>query len=403
MMVTWLAPAAWAGLALLALPVLVHLLARQRSERVPFPSLRFVPASQLAALRRRAISNWPLLVVRLLIVLAAVAAAAAPVVVSRQRQRAWDERVARAVVITGDASRVRAIEEEAVQSAFRAATFSAAHPADALREAAEWLTQQPPAAREVVIIGDLPEGSLAARDFDVLPPHVGIRFLPGSPSEPASGVELEGSAEGADGAVSRYRLTVTPTMTQTRATYTPDSRARVPPLSIVAAPAEQPRADALLRAVLLDGVVADAQQERAVRIVFTGAVAAPSALTSEANQARPRSDDHASWIREVLTKIPEMRGELAGSELIVRVPMRVVDDRAPSAVARIVSLTYGDSYDRREPRQLSPAALAAWSRPAGGSPPDAHPADEGDRRWLWGLALLLIGVEGLMRRGERRD
>jgi hypothetical protein len=110
--VVWLAPLALTGLALVALPILIHLLARHRSRRLLFPTLRFLPTSQLAALRRRSIADWPLLVVRVLIITAAVIAAAAPVFVSAARRAAWDARLARAIVVTGNTPEIEALADE---------------------------------------------------------------------------------------------------------------------------------------------------------------------------------------------------------------------------------------------------------------------------------------------------
>ncbi len=64
-----------------------------------FPSLRFLRSTRLVALKRRRISDWPLLTIRLLIVTMAVAALAGPVFVSDARWRSWSTRTARAVVI----------------------------------------------------------------------------------------------------------------------------------------------------------------------------------------------------------------------------------------------------------------------------------------------------------------
>ena len=46
----WLQPLAWLGLIGVMLPLVIHLLARQRSRRVPFPSLRFLRVTQMTAL-----------------------------------------------------------------------------------------------------------------------------------------------------------------------------------------------------------------------------------------------------------------------------------------------------------------------------------------------------------------
>ncbi len=98
-MITWLAPAALWGLAALAIPILVHLLTRQERQATPFPTLRFLTATRLVSMRHRRLHDWLLLVVRAAIVAAAAAALAGPLLVTSQRQRTWNTRVARAVVV----------------------------------------------------------------------------------------------------------------------------------------------------------------------------------------------------------------------------------------------------------------------------------------------------------------
>ena len=68
----WLNPLAWFAVAAIAVPVLVHLLAHRRAPRVPFPTLRFVQPTRLAAIRRRALEDRALLAIRSAIVIAAV-------------------------------------------------------------------------------------------------------------------------------------------------------------------------------------------------------------------------------------------------------------------------------------------------------------------------------------------
>ena len=61
----WLLPAALAGLTLLAGPLALHLLTRHRARRLPFPTLRFVPPSNTAAVRLRQPTDVWLLILRL--------------------------------------------------------------------------------------------------------------------------------------------------------------------------------------------------------------------------------------------------------------------------------------------------------------------------------------------------
>ncbi|MGE5244129.1 MAG: BatA domain-containing protein [Betaproteobacteria bacterium] len=61
---TFLAPAFFAALAALAIPVLVHLIQRERKQVVPFPSLMFLRRIPYKSVRRRRIHHWLLLVMR---------------------------------------------------------------------------------------------------------------------------------------------------------------------------------------------------------------------------------------------------------------------------------------------------------------------------------------------------
>lgn len=395
MSVSWLAPLAWAGLALIAVPIAIHLLARRESRRIPFPSLRFVPASTLAALRRRAIADWPLLVLRVLIIALAVAAAAAPVFVSDARRGSWNTRYARALVVTGDSPAVQDSQREETNGSFAARTFAHTHLPDAIRAAARWLRAQPPARREVVVIGDVREGALSRRDFDALEPHVGVRFVPAGEAPGVVLHDAEGVAEMRGGSAARFRLRVTPAAEYTEAVYEPSATARVPQVEIRAAPEEQDIADALQRAVARQGIMLSAGTSRAVSILFDGAEAPAPTVTSGAMA------DDAAWARNVLAQTPRVRGELRDGVLVLRTPLRVTDPEAPRLVAHIVDLAFTESLSQLEPRVLSAATLAAWSRAAGDSPADILPGDEGDRRWLWLAAIVLMIVEQIVRRRMR--
>ena len=392
MSVFWLMPAAGAAIALVAVPVIIHLLARQRSRRLLFPSLKFLPVAQLAALRRRTLADWPLLLLRVLIIAAAVAAMAGPVVVSDARRGAWNQRVARAVVVSDDGPDVTALASEVAQDSFVSETFSALTIADGIRAASEWLRVQPPAAREVVVVGDLRERALASRDFAVLAPHVGVRFVPVTRQPVVESARIRAYGDTAANEPGTFAIQVSPELTETRVLYSTDAQAPAR-IRVMASADEQWYADAVLRAVLRDGVVVGADEHRAVTIVFEGgsAVAAPSSLQLPG----------PAWMRDALAANPEVRGGEAGGELIVRANMRITDERAPHVVAGVVRSALAPQLDHIEPRRVPAAMLAQWSRPHGGSPPDALPADEGDRRWLWGAVLALLVVEQLAR-GRKR-
>jgi hypothetical protein len=75
---TFLAPLLLAGLAALAIPIIVHLVQRERRRVVEFPSLMFLRKIPYQSVRRRAIRHWPLLLMRCLALALIVVAFARP-------------------------------------------------------------------------------------------------------------------------------------------------------------------------------------------------------------------------------------------------------------------------------------------------------------------------------------
>jgi hypothetical protein len=73
-----LAPLFLLGLAALAVPVLVHLIQRERKNPIAFPSLMFVSRIPYQSVRRRRITNWPLFLLRCLAVILIVLAFSRP-------------------------------------------------------------------------------------------------------------------------------------------------------------------------------------------------------------------------------------------------------------------------------------------------------------------------------------
>src|SRR5262245_31242348 len=61
---SFLAPFFLAGLAAIAVPILVHLIQRERKHVVHFPSLMFVQRIPYQSVRRRKIRHWFLLLMR---------------------------------------------------------------------------------------------------------------------------------------------------------------------------------------------------------------------------------------------------------------------------------------------------------------------------------------------------
>src|SRR5512139_1127459 len=76
----FLAPALLVGLAAVAIPIIVHLVQRERRRTVSFPSLMFLRKIPYQSTRRRAIRNWPLLLLRALAFILIALAFARPLV-----------------------------------------------------------------------------------------------------------------------------------------------------------------------------------------------------------------------------------------------------------------------------------------------------------------------------------
>lgn len=91
MSLSLLSPLLLLGLLGLALPVLAHLLGRERPQRVRFAALRFVVPREPVITQRRAIRDWPLLLVRLLLLALLVLVLARPVVGSEAEVRVLAE------------------------------------------------------------------------------------------------------------------------------------------------------------------------------------------------------------------------------------------------------------------------------------------------------------------------
>ncbi len=75
---SFLAPALLAGLLGIAIPIVVHLVQRERRTTQPFPSLMFLRQIPNQSVRRRAIRHWPLLALRVLALVLIATAFARP-------------------------------------------------------------------------------------------------------------------------------------------------------------------------------------------------------------------------------------------------------------------------------------------------------------------------------------
>lgn len=361
MSIGWIAPAALAGIALIALPIAIHLLVRQHARTMAYPSLRFLRATQLAAFRRRSIQDAALLLSRVAIIALAAVALAGPILRLPSRTAGYASRTARAVVLLdgSDAALVSGV----TNNAFASAAFRRSTVTDAIADAIRWLDRQPPASREIILAGSLRRGLVSESDVAIIPPAIGVRFVHVAGASPAD-VPWSVLAR-RDGSLVRINRAVRFEIDATR--VADGETAAVPDdlVSIAASSDDLRLAQAALRAALAAGVVWS-DFDRRVVIVWDGAGETAMAPAP-----------------------PDVR--------IVRMPVPTPPSAAADAV-RDVLKRLSPSPDRFEPVMITPEQLSSWSREPGSSAATAPLADEGDRRWIWAAVLALLALETGIRR-----
>lgn len=251
-----LAPIFLAGLALLAIPVLVHLTHKERKEPVEWPSLMFLQRIEYRAARRQRIRHWLLLLMRAAALALVVMAFARPVVrgvtaatgslggprhlvvmLDQSHSMQYGDRFARAqdaaraaiTSMSGD-DRVSVITFDDVPSApvstsaeprTALAAIDRAKPGDrgtrygpAIRLAGRLLTDAEIPRREVVLISDFQRRGWTGEDDARLPAGTSLRTIDvgadESPNAAVAGLELARDVEGG-----RERLRVTARLTST--------------------------------------------------------------------------------------------------------------------------------------------------------------------------------------------
>lgn len=339
--VAWLLPGAWWLAALVAVPVTVHLLARQRRHPLRFPTLRFLEAASAPSRRHWRVRDPALLALRGAIILALAAALAGPMLVTAARQARWDARLARAVVIAPAVVEAPAVTAEELREPEGASRrFVTADFAAGLADAAAWLQSQGVSRREVVVVAPLARGALTNADVRALPAGVGVRFVragaPAASTREHMAARLEGDS------LWRVRASVTQDDTSTTVREVERAREAGSVVELTGSDAERPAAEAARRAVLRRGVALTSANDAPVSVPWTGSVAALAAAVDA------RSAPHeASGLGDHIA----------------------IDD----------------------------ATLAAWTRaavPRG----QAAPVDDSDRRAVWLAVLALLGLEWWWRR-----
>jgi hypothetical protein len=422
----WLNPAALAGLAVIAGPVLVHLLRRQRAPRVTFPTLRFLVPTRAPAAKLRRPSDLPLLCLRVTIVAAAAIAATQPVFVTTGRRAAWEQRVARVLVIddTGSSSAGVSRARDAVAAEHGGSTqVSEIHTtnlADGLRQAAAMLRPADAGRAEIVVISDSQLGSLTAADVGALPAEIGLRFI--TVGAPGSGATFQGwrSFHAGSGPAVEQQITLDGSRTRIRMIASRPSSREVTLL----APGEQAEDVAVLKRVVAAAGAPETPLDRGLTMIFPGAVlpavepprvrwmvnalAIASAddrlrAVASAHRAEPDRSPGTPWVPVARNGSgqPLVLVAAANQDLVAYV------SAAPSelvAAAALRSLLFAivppPDWREREVERLGASQLAGWTRGAKPSAARWTPRPPGDARWLWGLALLLLLIEGFTRRAS---
>lgn len=352
-------PLALLGLLAVGVPIIIHLLGRHQSRVQRFPTLRFISPSRLVPTRRRRLSDIPLLLVRCAIVAVAALALSQPYFNCAGRTPAGSSSstVSRAIIVDTSASMRRAAGagRTAVDSAnVLAASLAGESEAsvirsedlrDAIAGASAWLATRS-GTRQVTVISDFQPSAIDSADFAALPANVGVEVI---------AIPAVGPVPRAEGAPSRVALIY-------GRGQQPSGLGR----------ADQKSMGALLTAIQRDPVV----QEAAASAAPTGALAGGLRIIARNAEGKP-----------------VIGGGARDSGLVIV----VLDDSlslVSAALARSLarSNTAGIELDST---RVSDATLASWRREAIPTP-DAS-TQPTDARWLWIVALLLIGLETWMR------
>jgi hypothetical protein len=437
---TWQNPWGWLGLLTLVLPVLIHLLGRGRSRVERFPTLRFVETSRLLPTRRTRLHDLLLLAVRLAILAAAAAALAQPLLHTARRRVAANAVLSRAIVVDTSASmhRTTATGESAMVAAQREAARLAAEagnavilevaaPAAAIPGAMSWLEQQE-GRGEVVVLSDFQRGALDSAASVRVPGDLGLRLMRIAPAdtEPIAIRYHRGAVDVvarivADTASTAVSWSPVPATTGTVA------------VDLLAGPGEREAVDAATSAARGLGGPGALDSSRHVAIIYPG--------YPDHDALRQRAQAlHSPWMTDFVARLrvdqllvaatnsmtsdsvapglggvtvarsgtrgPAVVAAQENSRLLLFVgdsPGSPLSAALIAATARALSMEPARAELERQ--TLTDATLSRWQRQI----PERAPARTGpeatsgasDARWLWLLALILLGAEALLRRMPR--
>jgi hypothetical protein len=376
-------PLAWLGLVGLAVPIAIHLLARHQAVRSLFPSLRFIAATDVTFIKRQRLTDIALLIVRLAIVTAAVAAIAGPR--APQQTTTGTGPLARAVVIDITESSGGARADSAAMTAARAAVGDASTSmlietrslGAGIASASAWLAAET-GRRELVVVSDFQAGSIDDRDLDAVPAGVGLRFT----AVPTMAQVLPQGLQVTD--------------ERSRMSWAAVSGGRQLPVEIKAG-RDQMRADAMLAAVASVSAASIPDGGHRAIVVFPSAPEHDQFLATSAPINQPWMFDAIRPVMDDQSLRRHVQSRAAGDVLAVLFDLDPSSADAAAAVSLILkALQQPLPAAELEPRMLPAEALQRWERPAASVPVPNLNAPQG--RWLWLVALVLLGVETWMRR-----
>ena len=439
----WQNPWAWLGLVAIAIPILIHLLGRDRAPRHFFPSLRFIDIAELPPTRRTRLHDLLLLATRVAILGVAVAALVQPLLLLATRRTSIDDRLARAIIIDTSASMSRPtptggravdsarIEGKRLASGARTSiTVETASPRSAIAGALGWLESQR-SRRELVVVSDFQIGVLDSTAVAAVPTSVGIQGI--AIPVRTSDAPLDHRFAAKTNVVARVGFM--DSATNVAWTLSPRDAAD-PRIEIHSADSIGANAvDAASRTV---GVNLPADTTAQIAVVFADARDRDLLARRSARVTSPRLIDLVGRVRvdSLLGSTRAIPARAPGDTMLSRLGPAVISDLSGSAAAIAAEDTAGGGHRllvfsnddvgsvrsaalvaalRRalstaapvgelDPATLPAAVIATWQRA-----PSASPTREtldsatgpSDARWLWLLVLVLLGVEGWLRR-ERR-
>ena len=98
---------------------------------------------------------------------------------------------------------------------------------------------------------------------------------------------------------------------------------------------------------------------------------------------------------------PVAAAAAAGDHLLIASAAKEGDLLVPTLVRAIAeNLASPPNLSDAEILAIPDSQLRAWSRPSGPPLPRPETVERDDRRWLWGMVLVLLAVEAWMRRSK---